>query len=102
MPFLVRRVNNKKQVGILLDTPIGSPRAIRPQFSFSQLDAEENKLSVWQVDDDQSNLDEVITALASVRSDVASIDFAILERAKLDAAGFILEKIQRRFALFVG
>lgn len=38
-----------------------------------------NTLSVWQVEDDRSNLEKIITALASNRDSLSNLDYSLLD-----------------------
>lgn len=39
----------------------------------------QNTLSVWQVEDDGSNLEQIITALASGRDSISNLDYAVFD-----------------------
>jgi hypothetical protein len=41
------------------------------------LKTDENKLSVWRIQDSRSDLDEIISAIASTRSDLVNVDYAL-------------------------
>ena len=50
-----------------------------------------NTLSVWLVQDDKSNLNEVITALASNRNTISNLDYAIFDISLLESINIKLE-----------
>jgi hypothetical protein len=50
-----------------------------------------NTLSVWQVEDDDSNLEKVITALASSRASISNLDYAVLNIDLLTETGIKIE-----------
>lgn len=43
------------------------------------LKTEDNRLSVWQIEDDESNLDQVIAAVATKRDECSNLDYAVLD-----------------------
>jgi len=51
---------------------------------FADLNTQENCLSVWHIEDDRSNLDQVITALAASGTNLANLDYALFDRQILD------------------
>lgn len=50
-----------------------------------------NTLSVWYVEDDRSNLQQVITALASNRDNVANLDYALFDLKLVEDIGIKVE-----------
>jgi hypothetical protein len=50
-----------------------------------------NTLSVWLIQDDKSNLNEVITALASNRDTISNLDYAIFDISLLESINIKLE-----------
>ncbi len=52
----------------------------------------DNTLSVWLVEDDQSNLDQVIAALASSCDNLSNIDYALINVDLLLNVGVEVEK----------
>lgn len=46
-----------------------------------------NEVSVWKLEDDNSNLERVIASLASTRDQLSNLDYAIIEQSKLDEIG---------------
>ena len=55
--------------------------------ALSNLKTKGNQLSVWWIDDDLSNLDRVIAALAAGRDRVEKLDYAVIDRGVLDSLG---------------
>ena len=55
--------------------------------ALSNLRTKGNQLSVWLIDDDRSNLDRVIAALAAGRDRVEKLDYAVIDRRVLDSLG---------------
>lgn len=43
----------------------------------------ENTLSVWHVEEDKSNLDQVVTALAASSDNISNLDYALFDRELL-------------------
>lgn len=55
--------------------------------ALDDLKTEDNKLSVWYVNDDKSNLDDVLTAIAVNSDNPTSVDFTLVELAHLEQIG---------------
>ncbi len=53
-----------------------------------------NKLSIWKIEDDSSNLDRVITALAASKGkmSIENVDYVILSQVVLDGLSLNIEK----------
>jgi hypothetical protein len=45
----------------------------------ADLNTKGNELSVWLVENDRSNLEQVVTALAATRTDISNLDYALLD-----------------------
>jgi hypothetical protein len=81
MPLLLRKIRqarwyDHKAVPWL---PEGSLQA----DALSDLKTEYNALSVWQVKDDKSNLEDIVTALAAECAGPTNLDYAIFDQALL-------------------
>lgn len=77
MPFLARMVRKPKwykhtEVSWL---PTGRLQA----DALGDLKTADNKLSVWHIDDDLSNLEQVIAALATTRDDISNLDYILFD-----------------------
>jgi hypothetical protein len=55
------------------------------------LEPANNRLSVWHVEDDRSNLDRLLAVLASTRDALFSLDYALLDEAHLARLGIRTE-----------
>jgi hypothetical protein len=44
-----------------------------------------NELSVWHIEDDRSNLEQVVTAVAAGRDNIANLDYALFDQQILSA-----------------
>lgn len=51
----------------------------------------DNTLSVWQVEDDNSNLNQVIAALASSRDSISNLDYVVFDIDLLVGTGIKIE-----------
>ena len=85
MPLLLRKIRqarwyDHKAVPWL---PEGSLQA----DALSDLKTESNALSMWQVQDDKSNLEDILTALAAHCDGPANLDYAIFDQDLLSAIG---------------
>jgi len=78
MPFLLRKVRRPRwyhnvNLGWLQQGEI-------PADPLTDLDTQSNKLSLWHVEDDESNLDQVVTAIAATREHLDKVDYALLDQ----------------------
>ena len=55
--------------------------------AFASLKTSGNLLSVWIIDDDRSNLNRVIAALAAGRDFLDKLDYALIDEAAIDDIG---------------
>ena len=60
--------------------------------ALSNLRTTGNALSVWQIDENQTNLQRVVAALAAGRMKLDKIDYALIDRRSLDPLGVRLIK----------
>jgi len=51
--------------------------------ALGDLKTEDNKLSVWHVEDDRSNLERVVAAFAASRECISNFDYALVDEATL-------------------
>lgn len=63
-----------------------------PADPLADLNTENNILSVWQIDNGQSNLDRVVTALAANRQFADKVDYALVEQSAVDDLGIQIER----------
>lgn len=70
------------------------PAGELPAAALLDLRYPNNKLSVWKIEEDSSNLNRVITALAASKSkiNIENVDYVLLEQAVLDDLGLKAEK----------
>ena len=77
MPFVLRKIRKSKwwkHPGV-------------PWLAHSDLQADalgdlqtsSNQLSVYHIEDDKSNLEQIVTALAASRDTIANLDYALLD-----------------------
>jgi len=59
--------------------------------ALTDLRTDNNKLSLYHIEDDKSNLERIITALASTRQRPDKLDYVLLELPILENAGFRIE-----------
>jgi hypothetical protein len=60
--------------------------------AFGDLSTSNNTLSVWYVEDDKSNLNEVITSLASNRDTISNLDYVLFNIDLVSSIGINIEK----------
>ena len=75
MPFFLRKISIRRWDSLPW-LPTGDLQA----DSLKDLKTENNCLSVWWVEDDLSNLDQVVAALAANCDDVANFDYSLFDQ----------------------
>lgn len=82
MPLVLRKIKKAKwyKNGVVSWLKEGELQA----DALTDLKTTNNRLSVWLVQDDKSNLDRIITALASKCEYSTNIDFALLDQSILE------------------
>lgn len=68
------------------------PPAQIPADMVSDLATEGNALSVWEIEDNRTNLDRIIAAVAGGRANPAEFGLAIFNSAALDTSGIRFRK----------
>ena len=57
----------------------------------ADLNTHSNELSVYEIQADEANLTDVIVGLASGRDSLVNVDYILIDRATVEAEGFILQ-----------
>lgn len=83
MALLLRRIRQSRWY-IASDQPL-------PADPLADLNTEDNVLSLWQVQDDGSNLTDIIAAVAATRDAVANVDIALFDSGLLQGIGAGIE-----------
>jgi hypothetical protein len=60
--------------------------------AFGDLSTSQNTLSVWYVEDEQSNLEQVITALSSNRDTISNLDYVLFNIDLVSSIGIKIEE----------
>src|SRR5438045_1847252 len=86
MPFLLRKLTKQKwqpeyAIGWLLEGDLQAD-------ALNDLATQNNELSVFHIDDDKSNLNRVVAALAAKRDSLDKLDYALVASQIADDAGF--------------
>lgn len=84
MPFVLRKISRSKWY------KQGHPWLKSGELqadALTDLRTKDNSLSVWQIFDDKSNLDRVVTALATTVNRIANLDFALFNIEILGSLG---------------
>ena len=89
MPLLLRKLR-KPRWTLDKDLPWLAEGDI-PADPLSDLATSENKLSVFLVEDDRSNLDQVVTAVAATRGHLAVFDYALFDQQLLPQLNIKIE-----------
>ena len=87
MPLLLRKISKPRwQKLAWLEEGKAQADALR------DLETKENKLSVWHVEDDKSNLRGVVTAIAATRDVASNFDYALFDQRLLTKLRVRIEK----------
>ena len=76
MPFLLRKIRKSKWYANQI--PWLSENELQAD-ALTDLGTKNNTLSVWYVEDDKSNLERIISALAANRDNVSNFDYALFD-----------------------
>ena len=89
MPFVLRTISKSKwyKTEKVHWLPEGELQA----DVLNDLQTKGNKLSVWRIDINRSNLQQVITALAANRDHISNLDYVLLEECTLSAFDIKIE-----------
>jgi len=79
--------------GRWLEAPPGKPDRA-PADALLDLQTRENKLSLWLIDDDGSNLDEVVGSIALTRETVSHVDYVTFGLDVVEEIGLDLRQTQ--------
>lgn len=85
MPFILRKIRKSKWY-----KNEGVPWLEKNDLqadALNDLQTKGNNLSVWHIEDDKSNLERVITALAANSDNISNFDYVLLEINKLSKLG---------------
>lgn len=88
MPFLFRKIRKSRWYKEPEWLSEGNPQA----DSLVDLTTKDNKLSVWFIKEDMSNLERVIAALAANRDFIANFDYALFSEEILEKKDIKTEK----------
>lgn len=77
MPFLLRIIRRSKWYGAA--DAVESALSDFPADPLADLNTKENKLSVWYVDEDKSNLERIAAAIGAKRDSLAPLDYALFD-----------------------
>lgn len=82
MPFLLRRIRRSNWHEIKGTSPTDEQIRNGPLLD---LVPDDNTLSVWHIEDDRSNLEQVAVALAALRDHLSNFDYALVDEQLLSA-----------------
>lgn len=93
MPFVLRKLDKRNN---WWPSDLDQwPSWLRPDDiqadAISELRTSSNTLSVWHIEDDKSNLEQVVCAMAASRDSFADIHFILLDPESLKQKGFKLK-----------
>jgi len=64
-----------------------------PADPLGDLETSNNELSLWQIEEDQSNLERIITAIAANRESVQNVDYILFNQEIFSEIGINIKKI---------
>ena len=67
-----------------------------PSDALASFITTDSALSLWTIEDDESNLQRVIAALAASRDSIAKLDYALVNESVLDITGVYLSRVKGR------
>ena len=85
MPYLLRKIRRVRWDPELTKEIPGLASNECPSDCLADLNTAECNLSVWQINDDRSNLDDVVVALGSNCDRITNLDYALIDREKVEA-----------------
>lgn len=88
VPSLLIKINHAKWYGDLPWLKVGEVQAA----ALWDLRQSDNRLSVWSIPDDTSNLQRIVAALAATRENIENLDYVLLQSASLSALNIGIEK----------
>ena len=80
MPFVFRKLDRKARLYRVKWTETDDVQA----DALREFRTRENALSIWLIDDNRSNLERVIAAVAAGRDRLCNLDYALIEHTLLD------------------
>jgi hypothetical protein len=89
VPLLLRKINKARWNHE--EKPDWLPNGQIPAQTLCDLKAKENSLSVWFVEEDHSNLDDVIVALCSACDQPDKMDYALFDEKDCHALGICID-----------
>lgn len=82
MPLLLRKIRKSRW----LPAPAWIPEGTLHADPLADLVTKENQLSVWRVEDDESNLEEIVIALAGNFENPSNLDYILFDERLLQEA----------------
>lgn len=89
MPLLLRKIRRSKWHSS--GTPPWLQNGEIQADALGDIRTDSNNLSVWEVEDDKSNLDQVITALAASCDSLSNLDYSLFDKSSLSKIGIKAE-----------
>ena len=80
MPLLLRKIRKHRWYG---KEEVWLPDGKAQADALSDLATTDNKLSVWHIEDDKSNLNQVVAAVSCTRDHAANFDYALFDQTLL-------------------
>lgn len=81
MPLLLRKIRSTRWFG--REEHAWLPDGEFQADALGDLNTEGNKLSVWEVEDDRSNFDDVVAGFAAARENLTNLDYALFDQRLL-------------------
>lgn len=88
MPLLLRKIRKNRWLPVPTWVPMGALHA----DPLADLGTKGNRLSVWRVEDDKSNLEKILVALAGNFDSASNLDYILFEERLLQKADVRIER----------
>jgi len=92
MPLLLRKIDHKVKWAKGGEASKYLPPEQAPADVLHDLKTEDNRLSVWQIEDDKSNLTRVIAAIVSTREYLQKLDYILIDFRHIQENGLRVER----------
>lgn len=80
MPLLLRKIRKSRW----LPVPAWIPKGALHADPLADLVTHENELSVWRIEDDKSNLEQILVALAGNCDHASNLDYVLFDESLLE------------------
>lgn len=69
------------------------PAGDAPADALGSLGTRRNTLSIWMIEEDESDLERIVAAVAATGDHLAEFDFALLDRRSIEGLGILIHEV---------